>query len=144
MPAVDSTITIPLKQYAQINARITELTITSLVLVELLCSTLAQDCGGAGEEGRVCDSESSRQSGREPETYTLREAAELLQRNGLDIGQHRLKSRLYQLGWVDERNVPTAAPLGALVLASPVRDNRDAVVRVTPEGLNRLRDALMR
>ncbi|WP_378734973.1 hypothetical protein [Nocardia brasiliensis] len=78
----------------------------------------------------------------DPTTYTLRETAELLQRHGVDTGQHRLKAQLCQLGWVDAHNVPTGAPAGSLVLVSPEREGRHAVVRVTPEGLNRLRDVL--
>ncbi|WP_280440956.1 hypothetical protein [Nocardia brasiliensis] len=126
------------------NATIADLTLTSVVLSELLRSTRKPDT--VQDRGQSTDIERpvfARHSVA-VESFSLREAAELLQRNGIDIGQHRLKARLHHLGWVDDRNVPAAAPLGALVLTSPARDGKAAVVRVTPEGLNRLRDALLR
>lgn len=189
MPDRDSTITIPLSQYAQMTRTITELTVTSFLLVDILQSKSSDPEGkGLGKTPKVADHDKSSEPGwyrdrtgriwektrnewrlhwgrayqadetgalaatsgpfaliaHVSDTYSLCEAATLLQRNGADVSVHRFWSKLLELGWIDTSHVPTEASRGRLVIRTGAPDNpRDAFVRVTPEGINTLRDLLI-
>ena len=73
-------------------------------------------------------------------TYSLAEAAAILQRQGIDTGQNRLKAFLNEgICWTDgmgalRKNVAE----DYLVETESANPSRDAVVRVTPEGVNEL------
>lgn len=72
-------------------------------------------------------------------TYTLREAAELLNQEGIDTGQNRLKDFLNNgICWTDHYGTPREVADEFLVLADRANPTRDAVVRVTPLGVSEL------
>ncbi|MBF6063038.1 hypothetical protein IU494_09800 [Nocardia terpenica] len=75
-------------------------------------------------------------------TYSLREVAGLMARQGAETEEHRMRAIVWGLGWVDAWNPPTAAAVGLLVQDDSGRFSGDVVVRMTPYGVNRLIDVL--
>ncbi|AXQ65160.1 hypothetical protein SEA_SCHMIDT_38 [Gordonia phage Schmidt] len=76
-------------------------------------------------------------------TYSLSETAEILRRNGIETGRNRLYRYLnHGIAWTDGDGSPRAIADGYLVESEPASGSRSAVVRVTPQGVNVLIDAL--
>lgn len=74
-----------------------------------------------------------------PALYSLIEAAEQLQARGIDTGQHKLKQYLNEgICWTDGINSPRPCADGYLWEDEPPRYGRDAVVRITEDGINEL------
>ncbi|MGW5647537.1 phage antirepressor KilAC domain-containing protein [Saccharopolyspora sp. NPDC003762] len=83
--------------------------------------------------------------------YSVREAAQLLNRAGIRTGQQRLFATLRKLGWIDRRGTPyqqhvTASRLalrtGAYEHPHTGESRLTVQVRITPTGLRALRDRL--
>lgn len=77
----------------------------------------------------------------EPEqrTYSLIEASELLSQYGIDTGQRRLKDFLNTgIAWTDHFNRPRPIAAEYLEIVKQESPNRDAVVRITAEGVEEL------
>lgn len=73
------------------------------------------------------------------QTYTLTETAAILNRQGIDTGQNRLKTFLNTgIAWTDHYGEPREIAADYLVMTERANPSRDAVVRVTPEGINEL------
>ncbi|MEU2002006.1 hypothetical protein ACH47B_13025 [Rhodococcus sp. NPDC019627] len=71
--------------------------------------------------------------------YTLREAAEILNQQGIDTGQNRLKNFLNTgIAWTDGFGSPRPVADKYLVETDKANGHRPAVVRVTPEGVSEL------
>lgn len=74
-----------------------------------------------------------------PVTHTLREAADILNQQGIDTGQNRLKDFLNTgIAWTDHFGTPREIANEYLVLTDKANPTRDAVVRVTPLGVSEL------
>lgn len=79
----------------------------------------------------------------EPATYSLAEAAAILSRQGIDTGQNKLKKFLNtDICWTDAFGTPRGIAGDYLVETEPANPSRDAVVRITPEGVNELERVL--
>lgn len=79
----------------------------------------------------------------EPATYSLAEAAAILNRQGIDTGQNKLKKFLNTgIAWTDAFGTPHGIAGDYLVETEPANPSRDAVVRITPEGVNELERVL--
>lgn len=79
----------------------------------------------------------------EPATYSLAEAAAILNRQGIDTGQNKLKKFLNTgIAWTDAFGTPRGIAGDYLVETEPANPSRDAVVRITPEGVNELERVL--
>ena len=79
----------------------------------------------------------------EPATYSLAEAAAILNRQGIDTGQNKLKKFLNTgICWTDAFGTPRGIAGDYLVETEPANPSRDAVVRITPEGVNELERVL--
>ena len=79
----------------------------------------------------------------EPLTYSLAEAAAILNRQGIDTGQNKLKKFLNTgICWTDAFGTPRGIAGDYLVETEPANPSRDAVVRITPEGVNELERVL--
>ncbi|WP_155293659.1 hypothetical protein [Rhodococcoides fascians] len=79
----------------------------------------------------------------EPATYSLAEAAAILSRQGIDTGQNKLKKFLNTgICWTDAFGTPRGIAGDYLVETEPANPSRDAVVRITPEGVNELERVL--
>lgn len=79
----------------------------------------------------------------EPATYSLAEAAAILSRQGIDTGQNKLKKYLNEgICWTDAYGTPRGIAGDYLVETEPANPSRDAVVRITPEGVNELERVL--
>lgn len=75
----------------------------------------------------------------ETRSYSLSEAAQLLAQYGIDTGQRRLKDFLNTgIAWTDHYNRPREVASGFLEVVKQESPNRDAVVRITPEGVEEL------
>lgn len=79
----------------------------------------------------------------DPLTYSLAEAAAILGRQGIDTGQNKLKKFLNTgIAWTDAFGTPRGIAGDYLVETEPANPSRDAVVRITPEGVNELERVL--
>ncbi len=79
----------------------------------------------------------------EPLTYSLAEAAAILGRQGIDTGQNKLKKFLNTgIAWTDAFGTPRGIAGDYLIETEPANPSRDAVVRITPEGVNELERVL--
>lgn len=79
----------------------------------------------------------------EPLTYSLAEAAAILNRQGIDTGQNKLKKFLNTgICWTGAFGTPRGIAGDYLVETEPANPSRDAVVRITPEGVNELERVL--
>ncbi|MBY4212842.1 hypothetical protein HQO42_14725 [Rhodococcus fascians] len=79
----------------------------------------------------------------EPGTYSLAETAAILGRQGIDTGQNKLKKYLNEgICWTDAYGTPRGIAGDYLIETEPANPSRDAVVRVTPEGVNELERVL--
>lgn len=79
----------------------------------------------------------------QPATYSLAEAAAILNRQGIDTGQNKLKKFLNTgICWTDAFGTPRGIAGDYLVETEPANPSRDAVVRITPEGVNELERVL--
>jgi len=76
---------------------------------------------------------------QEPRSYSLSEASQLLAQYGIETGQRRLKDYLNTgIAWTDHYNRPREAATRFLEVVKQESPNRDAVVRITPEGVEEL------
>lgn len=80
--------------------------------------------------------------------YSVRDAAQLLQRAGIDTGQNRLFRTLREVRWVDQNGKPyqTQVETGRLAVLTRTYDHPhtgeprlDVTVRITPKGVEWLR-----
>lgn len=72
-------------------------------------------------------------------SYSLSEAAQMLSQYGIETGQRRLKQYLNTgIAWTDHYNRPRECATGYLEVVKQDSPGRDAVVRITPEGLDEL------
>lgn len=73
------------------------------------------------------------------EPVTLAVAARFLQDLGVDTGRNRLYRYLNEgISWTDGTNTPRPCADGFLVVAEPATEGRNAVVKVTPAGIDAL------
>lgn len=80
---------------------------------------------------------------KEPATYSLAEAAAILNQQGIDTGQNKLKKYLNTgICWTDAYGTPRGIAGDYLVETEPANPSRDAVVRITLEGVNELERVL--
>jgi hypothetical protein len=71
--------------------------------------------------------------------FSLSEAAEILAQRGIDTGQRRLKDFLNTgIAWTDHFNLPRECASEYLRVVKAPSPNRDAVVRITAEGVDEL------